>query len=129
MGVAGAAIATVLAEYCEVIAMLVVLGTTRRVGPCANLPEWESIKKIVVVWFPLTIDSLCKGSCYLCIQWSAAGLKVIELAAHQAMYAWWNFTAFCQNPVKDSALAFIPAARSKFHCHVIFPIFPSLVYE
>lgn len=115
MGIRGAAVATVFAEYCEVAAMLFVLSTSRRVGPSLSLPDWKSMKKIIVAWFPLTIDSFCKGSCYLCIQWSAASLKVLELAAHQAMYAWWNLTAFCQNPVKDSALAFIPAAKSELY--------------
>lgn len=113
MGVTGAAIATVAAEYIELIVMLIVLGRSSKVRPHLGFPPWSDSMKLINIWLPLAVNFVCKGSCYLAIQWAASCLKVIELAAHQAMYAWWNMLAFSHTPVLQCALAYIPAGKGK----------------
>lgn len=119
MGVTGAAIATVVAEYVELVVMLIVLGSSGKVRPHLGLPSWSDTMRLLGTWLPLVANFVCKGSCYLAIQWAASCLRVIELAAHQAMFAWWNMMAFTHTPVIKSALAFIPAGKSKDKCRIV----------
>ncbi|GMH41442.1 hypothetical protein BSKO_09352 [Bryopsis sp. KO-2023] len=114
MGVAGAALATVFAEYCEVLIMLYVLATRGKVKPWIDqIPSRARLKNLMSVFLPLSAEYFCKGGCYVLIQWTAAGLQLMALAVHQVTYAWWNLCAFCQTPVEHSGLAFIPAAKSR----------------
>jgi hypothetical protein len=60
---------------------------------------------------PLAVAYVCKNCCYLVLQTAAAGLDTVRLAAHQAVFSYWNLLAFTTAPLEQISLAFVPAAK------------------
>eukprot|EP00803_Ostreobium_quekettii_P007808 evm.model.scf_365.6 EVM.evm.TU.scf_365.6 scf_365:84771-96127(-) len=111
MGLTGAALATFAAEILEIAVMWAVLRRRGRAKPSLILPTIGDLRATLSVLLPLSVVYVCKNLCYVMVQWTAAGLETLKVAAHQAMYSWWTLFAFAHAPVEHSALSFIPSAR------------------
>eukprot|EP00241_Pyramimonas_parkeae_P001007 CAMPEP_0114254866 /NCGR_PEP_ID=MMETSP0058-20121206/17238_1 /TAXON_ID=36894 /ORGANISM="Pyramimonas parkeae, CCMP726" /LENGTH=541 /DNA_ID=CAMNT_0001369175 /DNA_START=98 /DNA_END=1723 /DNA_ORIENTATION=+ len=115
MGIAGAAIATVIGQFCA-LGMLILpyLHRDARVRLVAVLPERAHLMQFGSCVGPIFVVIAAKNVCYMLIQSAATSLQVLLVAAHQAVWSMWAVGAFCCSPMEQAALAFLPAARSGF---------------
>ncbi|GBF93861.1 hypothetical protein Rsub_06860 [Raphidocelis subcapitata] len=111
MGIIGAA-ATTVATQLVAAGALAWLAATRegRLRPALTVPLRADLLSFARTMGPLAITYICKNTCYLVLQTAAAGLDTLRLAAHQAVFSYWNLLAFTTAPLEQISLAFIPAA-------------------
>mmetsp|Transcript_50818 Transcript_50818/g.94667 ORF Transcript_50818/g.94667 Transcript_50818/m.94667 type:complete len:533 (-) Transcript_50818:2202-3800(-) len=115
MGIAGAAIATVIGQFCA-LGMLILpyLHRDARVRLVAVLPERAHLMQFGSCVGPIFVVIAAKNVCYMLIQSAATSLQVLLVAAHQAVWSMWAVGAFCCSPMEQAALAFLPAAQNEF---------------
>ncbi|KAI8470867.1 MAG: hypothetical protein J3K34DRAFT_458668 [Monoraphidium minutum] len=111
MGIIGAA-ATTVATQVVGAAVLIWFSATKagRLRPALMRPTWADLVTFARTMGPLAVAYVCKNTCYLVLQTAAAGLDTVRLAAHQAVFSYWNLLAFTTAPLEQISLAFVPAA-------------------
>lgn len=111
MGIVGAAATTVATQLVGVGALAYFSATKAgRLRPSLAAPSGADLALFARTMGPLAVAYVCKNLCYLVLQTAAAGLETARLAAHQAVFSFWNLLAFTTACLEQVALAFVPSA-------------------
>ncbi|CAG9462770.1 unnamed protein product [Pedinophyceae sp. YPF-701] len=116
LGVRGAGISTALSQWALlgmfVVAMRLYAKKEGGLSPTLRFATLERFRTLAGSLGFLSGGYILKNGTYLVIHAFASALPALHLAAHQAVFAAWNFCAFCNGPVEQMALAFWPRAAA-----------------
>lgn len=104
MGVKGAAVATVSAQFCGMVAMVLMVFRSRKYNGIGwALPRWDVVKKFATVGVTLTARTLAGMSAYVTMATAATRMGIIASASHQvAMQLFW-FISYLPEPLSMAA--------------------------
>lgn len=107
LGIAGAAIGTVIAQTGMAAIFVAVVARGARRYDVDLRPHWHGVRRAFGAGIPLIIRTVAMRVALLTITYVAAGLGTAELAAHQVAFNTWNLTALILDSVAIAAQALV----------------------
>jgi len=123
LGIAGAALASVVTQYAAAGMQLLSLWQLRRRGGIRlslRAASWSRAEETLSRLGPLSVMYLAKTMAYSVLAAAASLSGTLSAAAHQAMWPVFVCCSFVNSPVEQVALAFVPAARTPTELHHTF---------
>lgn len=105
LGIAGAAIGTVLAQGASALVLVLVVARHARRERARLRPHAAGIRRAMGAGLPLVVRTMTLRASLLLTTYAAAGFGVTELATHQLALTLWTFLAFVLDAIAIAAQA------------------------
>jgi len=119
-GLHGAGVTTVATQMSGALILLWALHSRKsQLQPHWSVPRPQELLTLTQMMVPLTVVSMSKNLCYLCVSTTAATLRTLCLAAHQASFTVWCLGTWSTSPLEQACMTFLPSAEKPWQRKLI----------